>query len=102
MELTEIIKSTLSIFTVITFIFIIVSYIIYKIKDRTRIKPFLRINSRNLLDDNLVPNNAVKPNDNKKNPKNGMAPVKLPKQNRFNIINVNKPAEKLDIMDSTE
>ena len=42
MELIEIIKSSLSIFSTTAFVFVTVSYTIFKIKDRSRIKPYLR------------------------------------------------------------
>jgi len=54
MELMEIIKSSLSIFSVVSFVFILTSYTIFKIKDRTRIKPYLRVNMQKNYRDLIV------------------------------------------------
>ena len=54
MELMEIIKSSLSIFSAVSFVFIITSYTIYKIKDRTRIKPYLRVNMQSPYNDFII------------------------------------------------
>ena len=45
MELIDIIKTTISIFSAIVFVSIAISYAIYKIKNRSRIKPYVRLNS---------------------------------------------------------
>ena len=44
MELNEIIKSSLSIFSIATSIILIVSYSIFKLRDRARKKPLLKVN----------------------------------------------------------
>jgi hypothetical protein len=54
MELMEIIKSSLSIFSIVSFVFIITSYTIFKIKDRTRIKPYLRVNMQSPYNDIIL------------------------------------------------
>jgi len=54
MELMEIIKSSLSIFSAISFVFILTSYTIYKIKDRSRIKPYLRVNMQSNKNDLII------------------------------------------------
>jgi hypothetical protein len=100
MELTEIIKSTLSIFSVIAFVYIILSYTIYKIKDRTRIKPNPGVNIRNSIQKNITENKDVELKTNKEemllkdNVTGGLVLVKLPNQSRFNIINGKKTAVK--------
>lgn len=43
MELMEIIKSSVSIFTMMMFGLVILSYVIYKFKDQTRPKPYERV-----------------------------------------------------------
>ena len=47
MELMEIITSSVSLFMAISFILIVLSYIIFKIKDYSRIKAHARVNIRN-------------------------------------------------------
>jgi hypothetical protein len=54
MELMEIIKSSLSIFSAVSFVFIITSYTVYKIKDRSRIKPYLRVNMQSAYNDFIL------------------------------------------------
>lgn len=44
MELMEIIKSSISLLMILAFILIFLSYVVFKIKDRSRIKPYLRVN----------------------------------------------------------
>jgi hypothetical protein len=108
MELTEIIKSTLSIFSVIAFVFIILSYSIYKIKDRSRIKPYLGNNVRNSIQEEMSGKKNVDLKANieesftKENQTSGLVLVKLPNQSRFNIINVNKSTVKLNTMEPIE
>jgi hypothetical protein len=72
MELIEIIKSTLSIFLITGIVFIATSYIVFRIKDRSRIKPYLRVNEQkplgSILHDRIVL-------------------AKIPIQNKFTMIN---------------
>jgi hypothetical protein len=102
MELSEIIKSTLSIFSVITFVLLLVSYTIYKVKDRTRKKPYLAVNTGNTSCSTMIDKNklSLRPNLEerfaKENGPIGFVLAELPLHNRFNIINVNKPSVKLN------
>ncbi len=64
MELMEIIKSSLSIFSVVSFVFILTAYTIFKIKDRSRIKPYLRVNMQSAYNDIIIEEIV---NDDKKN-----------------------------------
>jgi hypothetical protein len=116
MELIEIIKSSLSIFSAVFFVFIIASYTIFKIKDRTRIKPYLRVNIQNpsnnlIIEERIqegiqlkgksrINNNAdkpVSPSSIPLKPKqvklSADQPARLSLQNRFKIINENRPIE---------
>lgn len=54
MELMEIIKSSVSLFTIFLFSLVILSYVIFKIKDRSRIKPYMRVNLQENSTDNDV------------------------------------------------
>src|ERR1035437_22140 len=102
MELIEIIKSSLSIFSTTAFVFITVSYAIYKIKDRSRTKPYLRVNVQTPLNGIIIDKKDVKTNANMEEKPaeekqfNRIVLVKLPIQNRFKIINGDKPIEKLN------
>jgi len=95
MELIEIIKSTLSILSTTTFIFLIISYTIFRIKDRYRIKPYLSVNVQKPLVGIL--NNKIGKKANiiseeefaEQNQANKIVFVKLSIQNKFKIINGN-------------
>ena len=111
MELIEIIKSTLSIFSAVSFVFIVVSYTIFKIKDRTRIKPYLRVNIQSPINNMIIEEriqeelqhaneNWVKNNElisRAQKPQEAVVnqPARIPLQNRFKIINENKPLDKV-------
>jgi len=101
MELIEIIKSSLSIFSTTAFVFITVSYTIFKIKDHSRVKPYLRVDIQNPLSSKLNDKRGVVNNVNMKkktaeeNQFNNMVLVKLPVQNRFKIINGDVTVAKL-------
>lgn len=49
MELMEVIKSSVSIFSVFTVALVILSYIIFKVKDKTRVKPYERLAGQDAL-----------------------------------------------------
>jgi hypothetical protein len=100
MELMEIIKSSLSIFSAIAFVFILTSYTIYKIKDRTRIKPYLRVNMQNNNHDIIIEENAhnvipvVMEKKEDKLPSALAVEIKNPQvHERFKIINEVTPIE---------
>jgi hypothetical protein len=86
MELMEIIKSSLSIFSGISFVFILASYTIFKIKDRSRIKPYLRVNAQSANNNVIIqePVKAEKLNVEKRN--------NAPLQMEANKIVVPQPA----------
>lgn len=103
MELMEIIKSSLSIFSVISFVFILTSYTIFKIKDRSRIKPYLRVNVQSMYNDYILEESVIEV----KKPIPETAVVKeniLPKEiidpkiiqvhERFKIVNTNPVEQK--------
>jgi|CZKP01.1.fsa_nt_gi hypothetical protein len=102
MELIEIIKSSLSIFSTTALVFTIISFTIYKIKDRSRIKPYLRVNIQKPLGGKLNDKLGIKLNINmdeksaKENQFNSFVLVKLPIQNKFTIINGNVIVDKLN------
>lgn len=80
MELIPIIKASLGIFTVLTSITLVVSYVVYKIKDRNRTKPY----------DDIAPyvekeEVAVKP------VKVAMVAQEKPVNKKFKIVNQNEP-----------
>lgn len=105
MELIEIIEFSLSIFLIIAIIFITISYTVFKIKDRSRIKPHLRVNIQKpfvgILNDKI----DVKINKNmgkksiEENQFNKIVLVKLPIQNKFTIINENVAVDNLIKLD---
>jgi hypothetical protein len=98
MELSEIIKSTLSIFSAISVVLITISFAIYKIKDRSRVKPYLKADLLKTLHGTII--YRRKPDskyankrtdikdkfDKKKTVTNDLM------KNRFNIVNGNKKA----------
>jgi hypothetical protein len=101
MELIEIIKSSLSIFSTTTFVFVTISYTIYKIKVRSRIKPYLRTDVQEPLNGIAHDQICARVNINmeEKSAEEGQMKkivfVKLPIQNKFTIINENLTADKL-------
>jgi len=88
MELIEIIKSSLSIFSTTVLVFLIMAYIIYKIKDSSRAKPYLKFNVQNPI--NATVNEevgiiiAIE-----ERPMETILLNKLPIQDKFTIINGN-------------
>jgi hypothetical protein len=106
MELIEIIKSSLSIFSMTAFIFIIISYTIYKIKDRSRIKPYLGVNVNTTLGRIIAEKRGVEFNVNMEgkpeevNQFDRFLLDKLPVQNRFTIINGNVSVNKFNSRDN--
>ena len=118
MELMEIIKSSLSIFSTISFVFILTSYTIFKIKDRSRIKPYLRVNMQSNNNDFIleeivqeVKTSTLEKNDDKLsaaqlNQSSVEEDIKLKQavdlktlkvHERFKIINPKKPVEQVYI-----
>ena len=91
MELIEIIKSSLSIFSTTAFVFIIISYTVYKIKDRSRIKPYLRFNVQKpiggIIKDEIYINIDMKEKPSEEMQVDRFVLNKLPIQDKFTIIN---------------
>jgi len=88
MELIEIIKSSLSIFSTTALLFITISYTVYKIKDSSRTKPHLRLNVQKPLSE--IINNEIGIDMEKPKEEimfNRTVLNKLPIQDRFTIIN---------------
>jgi hypothetical protein len=102
MELIEIIKSSLSIFSTTAFVFITISYTIYKIKDRTRIKPYLGVNVKNTLSRIITENNggefngSIEGKSEEEKQFDRILLFKLPVQNKFTIINGNVTVDKFN------
>lgn len=102
MELIEIIKSSLSIFSTTAFVFFTISYTIFKIKDRSRIKPYLRTEVQEPLTG--IPNGQISARVNinmeekyvEEEQMKKIVLVKLPIQNKFTIIKGDLTADKLD------
>lgn len=90
MELIDIIRTSLIIFTLISSMVLAISYLVYKFRDRKRVKPYRK-------EDDLVPAVVLlKANENKVTIK-----PELKKQNpRFHILNENPPAKGLKTSDS--
>jgi len=101
MELMEIIKSSLSIFATVSFVFILTAYTIFKIKDRTRIKPYLRVNMQNtykdiILEEVVHQERMVQPVKNELIKINPVMAIKLPPvHERFKIVNTPKTVQKI-------
>ena len=84
MELIEIIRTSLIIFALISSLFLAISYIVYKFRDRNRVKPYLR-------EENLVsPIILLKGNSTVEKPQ--AEPQK--KNPRFHILNESLSAQK--------
>ena len=91
MALIEIIKSSLSIFSTTAFVFIIISYTVYKIKDRSRIKPYLRFNVQKpiggIMKDEIGSNIDIEEKPSEEMQFDRVVLNKLPIQDKFTIIN---------------
>src|ERR1035437_898394 len=91
MELIEIIKSSLSIFSTTAFVFIIISYTVYKIKDRSRIKPYLRFNVQKpiggIIKDEIGINIDIEEKPSEEMQFDRVVLNKLPIQDKFTIVN---------------
>jgi hypothetical protein len=88
MELIEIIKSSLSIFSTTALLFIAISYTVYKIKDSYKTKPHLRLNVQKSISgiiNNEIGIDMDKPKEEVRF--NGTVLNKLPIQDRFTIFN---------------
>jgi hypothetical protein len=100
MELFEIIKSTLSIFSFTAILFITISYTIFKIRDRSRVKPYLKVNAqeplRVIMNDQKSVNMNMEYNFEEEEQFDNVVLVKLPVQNKFTIINGNVTVGKLN------
>jgi hypothetical protein len=101
MELIEIIKSSLSIFSTTVLFFIIISYTIYKIKDSSRTKPNLKFNVQNpnpIVNSGIGVKIEVEARPIETMQFNRVLLNKLPIQDRFTIINgnvtISKPRNK--------
>lgn len=90
MELIEIIKSSLSIFTTTVLVFMAIAYTVYKIKDSSRTKPYLIFNVQKPLI-GAMNTETVKTIEGIHLEKNDIITDlnKLPIQERFTIINGN-------------
>lgn len=84
MELNEIIKSSLSIFSIATSIILIVSYIIFKLRDRARKKTLFSVNVQ------------VNKSEDQLEERQGNVLIKLPIQSRFNITNEDRTSDELN------
>jgi len=91
MELIEIIKSSLSIFSTTAFVFSIISYTVYKIKDRSRIKPYLRFNVQKpiggIVKDEIGINIDIEEKSSEEMQFDRVVLNKLPIQDKFTIVN---------------
>ena len=100
MELIEIIKSSLSIFSFTAILFLTISYMIFKIRDRSRVKPYLKVNaqesSRVIMNDQTGVNMNMEYNFEEEEQFDNVVLVKLPVQNKFTIINGNVTVGKLN------
>ena len=102
MELIEIIKSSLSIFSMTAFGFVTISYMIYKIKDHTHVKPYLGVNVRNSPGRMIIEQKGAEINfsmegkSEEEKQFDRFLLVKLPVQNRFTIINGNVTVDKFN------
>jgi hypothetical protein len=88
MELIEIIKSTLSIFSTTAVVFMIISYTIYKIKDSSRVKPYLKFNVQNPINATVKEGAGIKIAMEER-PMETILLNRLPIQDKFTIINGN-------------
>ena len=88
MELIEIIKSTLSIFSTTVLVFMIIAYTIYKIKDSSRVKPYLNFNVQNPINMTINEEAGIKITMEER-PMETVLLNKLPIQDKFTIINGN-------------
>jgi hypothetical protein len=99
MELIEIIKSSLSIFSTTTVVFIIISYTIFKIKDRSRIKPYLKFNVQkpigSIIKDEIGINIDLEEKPSEEMQFDRIVLNKLPIQDKFTIINGEVIADRL-------
>jgi hypothetical protein len=88
MELIEIIKSSLSIFSTTVLVFMIITYTIYKIKDSSRVKPYLKINLQNPINATANEEAGIKIAMEER-PMETILLNRLPIQDKFTIINGN-------------
>jgi hypothetical protein len=88
MELIEIIKSTLSIFSTTVLVFMIIAYTIYKIKDSSRVKPYLKFNVQNPINATVNEEAGIKIAMEER-PMETIVLNRLPIQDKFTIINGN-------------
>jgi hypothetical protein len=88
MELIEIIKSSLSIFSTTVLVFMIIAYTIYKIKDSSRAKPYLKFNVQNPITATVNEQTGIKIAMEER-PMETILLNKLPIQEKFTIINGN-------------
>jgi hypothetical protein len=92
MELAEVIKSSLSIFSTTAIVFVTISYTIFKIKGLWRIKPYLSISvqkpSKEVTDEQAGDKVNIKMEEKPAEEKqlNKLVLVKLPIQNKFTIV----------------
>ena len=101
MELFEIIKSSISIFSATAFVFMSFSYTIFKIRERSRVKPYSTMALADLQKGIINDDKNFEPIGNTENKPiqvsqpNGIIEIKLPIQNRFRIINRDMNERKL-------
>ena len=101
MELIEIIKSSLSIFSMTAFGFVTISYMIYKIKDHTRVKPYLGVNVNSpgrmiTQQKGAEINVSMEGKSEEEKQFDRILLFKLPVQNKFTIINGNVTVDKFN------
>ena len=102
MELIEIIKSSLSIFSMTAFVFLTISYTIYRIKDHSRVKPYMGVTVKNTFGRMITEQKGAEFNvsmEGKSEEEKQFDRVllfKLPVQNKFTIINGNVTVDKFN------
>jgi hypothetical protein len=99
MELIDIIKTTISIFSAIVFVSIAISYAIYKIKNRSRIKPYVRLDADKSIYGIILNRKELELTTNIEKA-NGMGNqsklANYSMQHKFSLVNVNNKLSKTD------
>jgi hypothetical protein len=93
MELIEIIKSTLSIFSTTVLVFLAISYTIYRIKENSRVKPYLKFNVQDALSGKAMEEKGIPIRIEERqlatNQFSEIPFTRIPVQDKFTIINGN-------------
>jgi hypothetical protein len=99
MELIDIIKSTISIFSAIVFGSIGISYAIYKIKNHSRTKPQTKPDTDNSLYGKILNSKDLELNANMEKANSKVNKSKIGNysmQHKFNLVNANNKLSKTD------